>query len=267
VGDLLYELAAWKQAIIVFCAFLLFLIVFVLAETNDQWANPGARPAVVRATRIPATQTPLPRPTATSVALVNNPTVASFGSNFDVADRAISSTGERFRASIRDKALRLEAFGKGAHGKAMSNAAPTAGDFTFTVHVASTTGQGELLIYVQKRNGGRTWVLAVDPVTKIWGIYEELPGSNRLALVLAHTDSSSAIAREPLRNVTVTRQGGRTSLLVNGTTVSSRVAGSMPRISGPVTVGVGAMIPDEPDYADEPFVGTLDRVAMLAGEG
>jgi hypothetical protein len=67
--------------------------------------------------------------------------------------------------------------------------------------------------------------------------------------------------------VTVTREGERTRLLINGVAVNPQLARSMPQIVGPVTVGVGAMIPDDPDYADEPFVVTVERIAMLAGEG
>ena len=56
--------------------------------------------------------------------------------------------------------------------------------------------------------------------------------------------------------------------MINGATVSHRVAGSMPDIRGPVTVGIGAMIPEEPEpYEGETFVVTVDRVAMLADEG
>jgi hypothetical protein len=251
---------AWGTVIFV----VLGIIAFVRLE--DQ-ANPGARPAAVRATRVPATQTPLPRLTATRT-VVNNPTVASFGSNFDISDGLIPSTGERFSASIRDKALRMEVFGKGAHGKAMFNAAPAVADFNLTVHVGSTTGQGEMLIYVRKPDSGRTWVFAVDPGASTWGLYEESPWRNRLTTVIAHQDYSSASTKEPLRTVTVTRKGSRTSLLINGTAVAPRVAGSMPRIGGPVTVGIGAMIPEEPEsYNGQSFVVTVDRVAMLADDG
>ncbi len=267
VRDLLTEMAAWKQVILLIIGFLLFLIVLALAGRNDDWANPPARPAVVRATRVPTTETPRPQPTATSIALVTNPTVASFGNNFDISDRALPSTGERFSANIRNKALRLEVFGKGARGKAMFNAAPAQGDFNFTVHVGAATGQGEILIYVRKPESGRTWAFAVDPGANTWGIYEEPPWSDAPTPVIAHTDSSGAIGQEPLRTVTVTREGTRISLLINGTAVSPRVAGSMPRIGGAVTVGVGAMIPENPeDYDGESFVVTVDRVAMLADE-
>ncbi len=259
-------MAGWRQAIILFFGFMLFLIVFVLAERNDYWANPGARPAAVRATRVPATQTPLPRLTATRT-VVNNPTVASFGSNFDVSDGVIPSTGERFNASIRDKVLRMEAVGRGGRGKSMFNAAPAAADFNLTMHVGSTTGQGEILIYVRKPESGRTWVFAVDPGATTWGLYEERPSNNPLKVVIARTDYSSATARQPLRTVTVTRKGERTRLLINGVAANPRFARSMPQIDGFVTVGVGAMIPEEPDYADEPFIVTVDRVAMLADEG
>lgn len=245
---------------------LLFVIWFAFGRSGDDSSNRAARPAAVRSTMVPATETPQPRPTVRRSA-PGSPRVASFGSNFDVSDGVIPSTGEQFSAYVRDRLLHLEVFARGARGKVMFNAAPANGDFNFTVHVGETTGQGEILIYARELESGRTWVFAIDPGATTWGIYEERPSNNPLKVVIARTDYSSAIARQPLRTVSVTRKGERTRLLINGVAVNPRIARAMPQVVGPVTVGVGAMIPDEPDYADEPFIVTVDRVAMLADEG
>jgi hypothetical protein len=180
----------------------------------------------------------------------------------------IPSTGERFSANVRDKALRLGAFGRDARGKVMFDAAPAQGDFNFTAQVGSITGQGEILIYVHQPESPRTWAFTVDPTTATWGISLEVPTSNRLTPIIAHMDYSRAIDQGPVHTVTVTRKGVRTSLLINGTTVSQGIAGNMPRIAGPVEVGIGAMIPEDPeDYNGESFIVTIDRVAMRANEG
>jgi hypothetical protein len=177
------------------------------------------------------------------------------------------STGERFIAQIRNKALRLEAFGKDARGTVMFKAAPAQGDFKFTVHVGATTGPGEMLLYLRKPESGRTWVFAVDPGANTWGLYEDPPWTDQLTPVIAHQDYINAVGGEPLHTVAVTRTGGRTSLLINGVTLQPDVAGTMPRIGGPVTVGVGAMIPEDAEhYHGQSFFVTIDRVSMVADE-
>jgi hypothetical protein len=261
----LTDVRVWGSILAVIFGFLFVVSLLAFVRPGDG-ATPRARPAVVRATRVPPTQTPQPRPTATRT-VVNNPTVASFGSNFDVSDGVIPSTGERFSAYVRDRALRLEVFARGARGKTMLNAAPAKADFSFTVHIGEVAGQGEILMYAREADSGRTWVFAIDPGGNTWGLYEERPSNQPLKVVIARKDYGSAIAQDPLRTITISRNGERTRLLINGVAVNPQFARTMPQISGPLSVGVGAMIPDDPDYADEPFIVTVDRVAMRANEG
>ena len=192
----LTDVRIWGSILAVIFAFLFVMSLLAFVRPDDG-AKPRAQPAVARATRVPATQTPQPRPTATRIA-INSPTVASFGSNFDMSDGVIPATGERFNAYIQDKALQQEVLGQGGRGKAMFNAAPALGDFNFTVHVGASTGQGEILIYVHDPDSGRTWVFAVDPGASTWGLYEEPSASTRLKKVIARTNYSRAIARQPL---------------------------------------------------------------------
>lgn len=258
----LMDIRIWGSILTVIFGFLFVLSLLAFLRPDDQ-ASPRTQPAITQGTRIPATQTPQPQPTATR-APVLNPAVASFENTFDDSDEVIPVTGERFAASVHHSTLHMEASGRGGRGWVMFNAAPASEDFTFTVRVGVTTGQGEMLIYVRKPESGRTWVFAVDPAANTWGIYEEPPWSTRPLTVMPHQGYSSAVARDPLRFVTVTREGGRMSLRINGIAVAPRVAGSMPRIGGPVQVGVGVMIPEEPvPFEGDSFVVTVDRVTML----
>jgi len=171
---------------------------------------------------------------------------------FAVSDDAGSAAGYgdgTFEMEVREPGL-ISAYPLGA--------AEIAGeDYAVALDIASTAGDGAVALEFRTDPAGRTWMVAVDPSTVTWSVYQR--GEDGQFTPWVEPTDYSELTGAPLSRVEVRVVDGVPTLLVNGVDVSGGSGIALPAFGDEGTVSFGATM--DLDGAT-PFSVAFDRVTL-----
>jgi hypothetical protein len=140
---------------------------------------------------------------------------------------------------------------------------PTEGrDFGWRAEIASTAGQGEVLLSFRAEPDGAEWWIAVDPAAQQWSMYRGADDDGSLFYWVTPR-SYGDLAPGPLRSIEARVREGFPVVFINDVDVTTPFAIPMPEMAGSQIVGFGAGInPYSLTGGGETFTVAFERIRL-----
>jgi hypothetical protein len=199
------------------------------------------------------TQTPISLPGGGA------PGVTLFADDFDTPDSELEVSDPEFTADVADGAMNLSVLGAGVSDELHDDGAQAVGDFSYTVEVGSSSGEGEILASIRETSDNASWRFAVNPASQTWRLDRESTFGNGYYVWVTPREYGSRMP-DDLHTITIARQRDDLTFLLNGIDVVNPVNTPLPEVDGPVTFGFGAGI--QPDSPSSDFSVAIERVTL-----
>jgi hypothetical protein len=222
----------------------------------------ATRPPQPTATPEP-TATPTPRPTATPTP---EPVFELWGlyEEFDDPDVLDTSDSPVSTWDIENGVFRLAITEPGnIDGVTISNMPTEGRNVSLLTDIATTTGWGEIMLWMIAEDGITEWHFAVDPVAHQWSLYRASTTDSDLFYWVEPRPLPASIGAD-IEQVEVQVIDGEPVLYVNGVDVVTPSGVAMPEVPGSLTLGFGAGVnPGSLSGAGEYFSVDFEAVTLF----
>lgn len=228
----------------------------------DETTKPSAA-TVEPAPDAPSTATSTPLPTVRPVPMPTASPAFGFVDDFDAVGIDDLANTETYAVTASPGTLTISIKAPGGLDGFTYGRLPTEGrDVGWRADIASTDGQGEVLLSLRAAQDGAEWWIAVDPAAQQWSMYRGASDDGSLFYWVTPR-AYGDLAPGPLRSIEVRVRDGAPVVMVNDVDVTTPFAIEMPDIAGSQIVGFGAGInPGSLSGVGASFTVRFDRVRL-----
>ena len=171
--------------------------------------------------------------------------------------------GSDFAAQVDDGVLRMQVLRPEGYGYINFDHPPMTGKLRYQVEPRTDRESGDLLVTLTDADTQTAWIYAFDLKRATWRLYEDERNVQGLVTIIHPRGYRYLIGDDDLQTITITRISESLSLRINGVFVFGASGRPLPRITGPLIVGIGAYIPLGRVPADtEPFEVLITRATL-----